>query len=636
MDVRNDFSGQAVFVIQAASINGDINPNLVMPTEDPDERAAGELARLVRKQWRREAGVRGLLDPVPLVTRWAASDLGDHEAVAGRLGFGEGDGGDLGDFAKAFLGLPRRRLVLLGEAGSGKSSLAVLLVLELLASRRSGDPVPVLVPLGSWDPGALLSGDWFAQRLAQEYPAVGGVAAVRRLVRAGLVLPVLDGLDEMAPGRREVALRQLGEDDGPVVLTCRVEEYERTGLVLRGAAAVRSVPVSARDARAYLETVVLPRRQGAWQPVFSVLEGELPGPLLEVSASPLLLGLLRVYANGRGDPAVLLEFESAQELTEFLISTLVPTVFAARPDGPRWGADRAERWLRWLATDMTERQSDELSWWQLHRHAGDGQRAAIAGLLTWLVVTLGVVAVGAPLWAAALLAVVPGVAVARSAGRAVGRLKAVPTLRGRYAVRPGSPASRVPRAVLLGVPAVLALAWLWRSVAELVAYARWNHHGPEPDLFFVAFAALAVLVVVTGWLDLLAAGVPGRDESVDPTGALLLGRRRAVWPAVVLGGVWAICVVLVLAPTGASWTVLVPLGVAVGLFVGAYRLVHSLWYAYLQARLTLALRGRLPLRLTAFLAEAHRLGLLRQVGTVYQFRHARLREHLTRTDTVRS
>lgn len=41
-----------------------------------------------------------------------------------------------------------------------------------------------------------------------------------------------------------------------------------------------------------------------------------------------------------------------------------------------------------------------------------------------------------------------------------------------------------------------------------------------------------------------------------------------------------------------------------------------------------------PLRLSAFLADAHRLGILRQVGPVYQFRHARLRERLAEADRV--
>ena len=41
-----------------------------------------------------------------------------------------------------------------------------------------------------------------------------------------------------------------------------------------------------------------------------------------------------------------------------------------------------------------------------------------------------------------------------------------------------------------------------------------------------------------------------------------------------------------------------------------------------------ALGRRLPWRLMAFLADAHRRGILRQVGAVYQFRHAIIQDRL--------
>lgn len=49
------------------------------------------------------------------------------------------------------------------------------------------------------------------------------------------------------------------------------------------------------------------------------------------------------------------------------------------------------------------------------------------------------------------------------------------------------------------------------------------------------------------------------------------------------------------------------------------------------SRVVLAARGCLPLRLSLFLDDAHRLGILRQSGAVYQFRHAALLEHAATT-----
>ncbi|MFE3827451.1 NACHT domain-containing protein [Streptomyces sp. NPDC059092] len=71
-----------------------------------------------------------------------------------------------------------------------------------------------------------------------------------------------------------------------------------------------------------------------------------------------------------------------------------------------------------------------------------------------------------------------------------------------------------------------------------------------------------------------------------------------------------------------------PRYVSLGLFGATLALAASAWPHYLTARLVLAARGGLPWRLQAFLADARRLGVLRQVGPVHQFRHARIQHHL--------
>jgi hypothetical protein len=49
---------------------------------------------------------------------------------------------------------------------------------------------------------------------------------------------------------------------------------------------------------------------------------------------------------------------------------------------------------------------------------------------------------------------------------------------------------------------------------------------------------------------------------------------------------------------------------------------------FMMVRVWLPSTGRLPWPVSAFLADAHRRGVLRRAGAVYQFRHARLRDHL--------
>jgi len=72
------------------------------------------------------------------------------------------------------------------------------------------------------------------------------------------------------------------------------------------------------------------------------------------------------------------------------------------------------------------------------------------------------------------------------------------------------------------------------------------------------------------------------------------------------------------------------IGLAVGFATGlTLGFVQAAWGAFTITRWWLALRGRLPWRLMGFLADAHEhRGVLRQVGAVYQLRHAQLQRHL--------
>jgi hypothetical protein len=70
------------------------------------------------------------------------------------------------------------------------------------------------------------------------------------------------------------------------------------------------------------------------------------------------------------------------------------------------------------------------------------------------------------------------------------------------------------------------------------------------------------------------------------------------------------------------------IGLVVGLGLGLFGGHHHAWLACTIAVARQALTRRLPWRIMDFLDDAHRLGLLRTIGPVYQFRHADLHDHL--------
>ncbi|ACZ91384.1 NACHT domain-containing protein [Streptosporangium roseum] len=124
-------------------------------------------------------------DPVP-----AGGDAGGPPA---------GQGTPAG-VAGYFSALPDQRLIIVGERGSGKTMLAIQLVIDLnqaiLDDPAAGGPVAVRLSAASWPTGRPPA-DWLADQLVLGYAMSRQEAA--RLVAEHAVLPILDGLDEMDP-----------------------------------------------------------------------------------------------------------------------------------------------------------------------------------------------------------------------------------------------------------------------------------------------------------------------------------------------------------------------------------------------------------------------------------------------------
>jgi hypothetical protein len=157
---------------------------------------ADQLAMAVGAQWEAEAAIRRLNDPYPLPVSWTAADssLTDSwDSLLKLAGSGAGwppsppEGtwaagpdylaGESGDLAEMLAQVPTGRLVVLGEPGAGKTMLMVRLVLDLLARRAQGGPVPILVAVASWNPAGEDLRDWLgAQLLIGADPADPGRA----------------------------------------------------------------------------------------------------------------------------------------------------------------------------------------------------------------------------------------------------------------------------------------------------------------------------------------------------------------------------------------------------------------------------------------------------------------------------
>ena len=129
----------------------------------------------------------------------------------------------------------QKQLLILGEPGAGKTTMMLELAEDLgrRAGADNGQPIPVLVSLSSWKDPKQSIFEWLVGELKAKYGL--RVELGREWLRLGRLLPLLDGLDEVATERqRDCAVALNGWLTGDVeqrpcgvLICCRREEFEQ-------------------------------------------------------------------------------------------------------------------------------------------------------------------------------------------------------------------------------------------------------------------------------------------------------------------------------------------------------------------------------------------------------------------------
>jgi hypothetical protein len=300
--------------------------------------------------------------------------------------------------------------------------LLVRLLLGLLQSREAGSPVPVIFTLASWDPDRRELDAWLAERLATDYPGLAAPAPAasglgqatsraRALLDQHLIIPLLDGLDELPPHTRAVALDAVNHTlpPGPLVLTSRTAEYRDAvdppadaGVPVRltGAAGIELDAVPPEEVAAYLR-----RDAGGegtpsaerWRPVLDLLPTDTPiltdTPIGEALQPPLALFLARTIYNPRPgerltalpDPAELCDttrFPTAAAIRPRLFGGFVPAAYRPLPGHQvRWTSAQAQQTLTFLARHLEPdlHGGTDLAWWQLRLAVPETARRLLSG-----------------------------------------------------------------------------------------------------------------------------------------------------------------------------------------------------------------------------------------------------------------
>lgn len=619
------------------------------------DNAAARLAENLVAQWEREADLRSLRMPSPLQVPWSATkravSVTPNEVLrtsTGKTPISLKLQGRLDETMALFDELPRHQLVVLGDPGAGKSVLAILLTLELLRRIRPGDPIPVLLPLLSWNPAVKKLEDWISDRLGTDYPvlrdaALFGADAPERLTVQGRILAVLDGLDEMPTSARPLAIAEISRVWGgrPLILTCRTAEFElavKDGRPVAGAAVIELEPVPIDDRLAYFregEAV----GQSRWDKVAAAMRGGTDRELDEALSTPLMVSLARVVYQD-DDPGEILDrkrFPDRHAIEDRLLDALLPIAYGARTSHAssivastrmrnRWSEAQARRWLTFLAQDLTRRSTRDIAWWELYRSVPWKVARIVFVLLiaVWgfvLAASLTIIAVS--LSASLLIAPLVGIASGLTA-MIPAFVGSIPDLPVDFHVHVGFGGYKSTRNEAIGIAISGALV-PGIGVGLLTSFAV------DPILGLLAGG-------VCGILGALVVGTVRWSRhtawTTAPTPAVVLSadRRTTLIHWAVAGALLGVAVGVILG-RGHGTAVSLSTGLLTAVIFGWGVSSGTAYAWFVTTRLWLCLRGQLPWRTMAFLEDAHRRGVLRQFGAVYQFRHGRLQDRLAEDTT---
>ncbi|WP_020124709.1 hypothetical protein [Streptomyces canus] len=516
--------------------------------------------------------------------------------------------------------------------------LALELLLALLEERRPEDPVPVRLPLASWDlvsashlgtgpstgtghdPGAAVQvvRAWVCQHLVDTYRGISPTAAAA-LMDAGLILPVLDGLDEMDAGdtpgygsRARQALSvlnafQRGRAKANLVLTCRSGQYqalEALEVWAQDSARVEIGRISPAQARLFIQQRVgSPAR---WQGVLDTLDRAPSSPLARALSTPWRLTVaVTVYEQRDLDGAYLHsprdlirpELGSDRAVRDHLLKLFLQDA-TARHRAPRsdtYTPDQVTAWLGVLAAYLNTNAATgrtvagrALSGTDLVLHelwpVAGSRRPRMAHLALLAGVFLGGAALG--MW---------GFSIELSGGTVL---------------------------TMAGALSALALTYVygWPVPSRLDLGRLRTPHGRRTAAFWLADSLVPSLTwLFPGW------HAKGTLSVVDPRVLVRINLTSGLLAGLGAGLVFVLGATEV-AAGNAPTTVGIVLGITLAPAAGS---VGTAGMRYIALLLCTRLGPRaLPWRLSRFLQWATNAGLLRSAGIAHQFRHRELQDWL--------
>lgn len=242
-------------------------------------------------------------------------------------------------------------LLILGEPGAGKTTLLLALARDLIVQAKDDEthPLPVIFNLSSWSQKKLPLGEWLADELHLKYQVPHQLG--RSWVQADSLLPLLDGVDEVAAEHREACIKAINAfrwEHGllPMVVCSRSNDYfmQPQRIVLHRAVTVQ--PLAPGQIEAYVE------QAGASLSALRVALHQ-DAALYELTSTPLMLSILTLTYHDM--PAEeLLPGGSLTERRQQIFKRYVERMLRHRGIEKRYTREQTTHWLMFLAQQMKQ------------------------------------------------------------------------------------------------------------------------------------------------------------------------------------------------------------------------------------------------------------------------------------------
>jgi hypothetical protein len=240
-------------------------------------------------------------------------------------------------------------LLILGEPGSGKTTMLLELARDTIARAEQDptQPIPVVFNLSSWAEKRQPIADWLVEELNTRYNVPKRVA--RRWVENDDLLLLLDGLDEIKPECREACVKAINDfrqEHGltPIVACSRVADYEALTYRLKLQGAVLLQPFTPQQIDEYFGSA------GTGLLIARELLEHDPA-LQELARTPLMLSIITLTHQGMSVED-LQPLDSVEKRRGHVLNAYVRHMLGRRGKSGQYSSEQTICRLTWLAQRM--------------------------------------------------------------------------------------------------------------------------------------------------------------------------------------------------------------------------------------------------------------------------------------------